>query len=1699
MSEHLDVPFENTHKKVWKQKVFEGNGVIKNDDANDAMYENLQKVLTDFESNRDFRPLMQFLSKHQQQLVQSWSLYAQINNHKKVTLSLNRMTAILSKINQNAQDCPEQLYEICSEMVRSIVANYTKTLYRAINNMRGSLTNPTLRLMTEIVTLQNGKHIDEFISHFDFSLPSLPKLLIPSKAELADVELTKTKNQHLTLRYNFIKFYSALISHSPAILRKDILIDNSKLMSNWFKYISKIDSDEVINGAIDLLTDHIVKEPSFKKSTKCKIVNEYILMNLHKLYYSGNAKIASKVNAFFILYSTDPVYGVAFENHKSWTADIDESSRQNNGAQITVHNKSFKLLNKILYTMLTQFKPWEDDTQCSTVIKVLKHIPEFVSPYSHYLMAVHGSHEPKMTSYWFGQTLLLGRMIKLPIPQSVYELDFEYLPSMTVVLDNIMPLPITKAVLKKCLSNQVKLVQQMGCQLTVFILQKLADILELYTVQGWNKEKPALLNSVFAKLPELSDFTSLLNDTYAKSSDNKLLILTITKILNLYSQHFPAATSITLPQNNIYSDLMAKSQQSEQPLSGIDLAILDEYLEFQQLNENYKWWNKDKSGHSLFTALLKICSSGKTSLSMSLKISKLLNNLVSHTLLFNQSTLLVSSVYALVESLRAVVSADKPVPSIWSLLDETVARCVRTPYKYIDISTEYGFCSPFMVALLEQFKFVNRDVENYDLLLRWICIFARDLLILGDSSKLRELVAQNISTEKALVATYLNDLDEQNFQTLNSEESYLLAQNKTSSFYRFITVSPMKSLSNIQRLPVGMEDIQGALFRLHAVAYNTEIALTKSNCKLVIQNLLEKIGHFMFTSAGLASNFEKIEHYSPFFIQEQDSKIVREKKLYVLVCVLDILLQVRIEVKGLETYLASLFQNYEQINSDFPDIAIFDAIIEYLPVELVDKMSTLELKEVDQAATLRKMIASEEYEANFDYLTKTALSYSSPEITSLVALLLQKCPVKNVKEGLRLFAPLNAKPILQSLALSDREAALEFLAAEILLDNHLMTEALIFVGSFVPDMPQEIGQVLTTTSFSFFQKHPQDVKKVLPLLTQNVAYLTDEQKNTILSYLFTNYPNKYCSEVAKFARFAKDFEKQDFLVWLKKCMLFINKQVAELDSLETMSTNFRAFLADIGSLFEDINVWDVANASVLNSQLEIFFQKKWVFSSFIVNYLSKLLIKESDKIAVSKLFQILINNEHNPLRTKRRVEPIGEKVAMLIFILFNKDPTGNSNFGTQESIVACYGGSLAPHDCIIYEVLQAMESATSTSWASNIYAWDFLDNLNAEESQMLGDTKLIAKEKEGFVVTLNKNVIDFTIENFVVSVPNVPAANAGIAEWNEFTRAFDLFDAHILNSIYDTRFIMLLLLNNTELVQRITNDEDGNVFTRFDMKKILKTQLFSLILISMCSKNEASTISLNIIKQMAQCSNTEESLDTVFKILLKKISFTFIENKDRKPSDFCCPLYWFALTRLCNALLDPRSFMFEKAFRWVFASPNLRYNDIPLFKQLVDFCVHTNDAEDYYKYVIWFLNILECGISSVEDIDFMRKNKIVEWVMNLQTSAYVNDRVYAKVDQVISKVQSVYTKAGVLVSGFAGLSQLEMLTYINDYNLQNITQRHKTNANNLRVYKELLNLKQKQVNEKETALRYGALTSSSKRLREWCNEQDQACIKRVCL
>lgn len=95
-------------------------------------------------------------------------------------------------------------------------------------------------------------------------------------------------------------------------------MDNYKILSAWFKFMDKADSHEILLQTITLFINSILLEPSFKKMTKTKVLNEMVLMKLHTLYYAGDKTLKKKVNEFFKIYGSDPVHSVAFTDDCVW-------------------------------------------------------------------------------------------------------------------------------------------------------------------------------------------------------------------------------------------------------------------------------------------------------------------------------------------------------------------------------------------------------------------------------------------------------------------------------------------------------------------------------------------------------------------------------------------------------------------------------------------------------------------------------------------------------------------------------------------------------------------------------------------------------------------------------------------------------------------------------------------------------------------------------------------------------------------------------------------------------------------------------------------------------------------------------------------------------------------------------------------------------------------------------------------------------------------------------------------------------------------------------------------------------------------------------------------------------------------------------------------------------------------------------------
>ncbi|KAA8916369.1 hypothetical protein TRICI_001478 [Trichomonascus ciferrii] len=547
-----------------------------------------------------------------------------------------------------------------------------------------------------MTSYHRGECIENLFQALDFSVKAFPKIMAP----------IRDSSEDKGLRRSFITFYLSFLDNSSFIIRKD-LISQRKIISNWFKNIG-VDSEDLILSTLTSLFDKVIMDISFSKSTKISFFNDWLVGSLTKLFMRSD-KVPDKVSEVLTLLCTDSVYGIKFPE-KGWYEGADAE-----------HIK-----NRPVFSILRQLKPWEDLLQQDLSVKILQSSPELVPPYFKAISSTM-SFDPRMSSFWIAYVTFHSRVITLPIP-TVNDSRISGPPEDWSVVDSILPSTITRASLTKCFQDSNPSIQYFGAQVLVNCLSKLSTVRHWYSARLFDSS--ALLEFVEGRIPELSVLSRALHST--KESNNNLLKTALLKGVALYSDLFP---ELTLSANFAGSTAVIDNLQNVEKLEGFDLVQAQSALVIQgKISKIGKWWNKSGE-YSMFTNLLRL---GNMNTSLSQKTTRLLIDLSSPTLLFQQETLVHPAlvlVHAL-DLLGEIIDIGKDEEKkVWSLIDESIARCMRSPYRYVDefatIRTRNDeVLSPFIVTLLEQWKFVQAPKKSVE---QWLRRYLQVVVIAGES------------------------------------------------------------------------------------------------------------------------------------------------------------------------------------------------------------------------------------------------------------------------------------------------------------------------------------------------------------------------------------------------------------------------------------------------------------------------------------------------------------------------------------------------------------------------------------------------------------------------------------------------------------------------------------------------------------------------------------------------------------------------------------------------------------------------------------------------------------------------------------------------------------------------------------------------------------------------------------------------------
>lgn len=1512
-----------------------------------------------------------------------------------------------------------------------------KIVYRCLYIGRPPLANPALQILTNITTFHRGILTNDLFSAFDFSANAIPKLL----ALKEDVKVDETKRKQI--RSNLIKFFLSFISNSSVIVKRD-LIAQKKFITGWFKYLTYDDADTIVL-MLDTLEKKVLREPSFLRATKINLFNDWSVALIARLLGradtpTGNTETVGTIVFRFLQFLTsDMTYGIRFPS-KQWYLSDDATENDD--------DSEHKVNNRVLLSLIKSLKPWEHIQRQDLVLSILSNCPELIAPYLNEDYAL--SLDPKMTVFWFSNILFFSRLIQIPLPFELTNSTSFQPPKMEVMVEHILPRPLSKSALSKSLLHPTALVKYNACQIIIFAFQKLETVISLFRSKGWVDSYYLLLEEMLNRIPDIQTIVTAVN-SIENFETNPLIKTVLVKAIALYAKTLPeifVKSKFSLP-NRLTTSL------EKTDLDGLELVDLRNLLEIQaKLGGIGKWWNKMPDlPYSLFTTLLRLSALLNDEL-FTKQINSLVEYLSKPTMLFRQSTVM-SPVSTLMHSLRTNVpfmSADEQA-KIWKLFDESISRCLRSPYKYVDqlaliqktLGCDHVSVSPFLAIIIEQWKFVDKTTPFANVQ-KWLQKYIRDCIITGENNVIVKELARvaGLPLHQDLV-----EIDEaENFEFIQEKWASSFEETILELYFCERVISLPASKLNIVaneyiRSPIDLLFVRFRLLHEHdqnASDYlwaKLKLLPTSVRPLLLFKEFWENIltqafshsckyltvlqTHFTRSDVLADKNFAPLSERLHNLISSDSLPLMqRASLLQSSAWILDKqFLQHQLEFfmgQSVAYDISSGFEHYLKQCEESLSEDVLKGLIDY------------GMRASSEA--ILKSVKNYVDKAPADFIVRS----------SFVESLKEYCNKKEFSASQILSSLIKRIPLLDTCAIEG------FVGNSFIDDFTFLTIVREFLSNAQEDSKDAL-QPLISSAISIIIKALSNSGDVSPLLVVAISVadqLLTFQRNDLLEQACIQFvseskgPDAILPETVSLAGhlFAISEEKPRSLsairIWSQRCVLWLNKRLAEDDHIGEKADQLIASLTSIVNKYK-LNLWLVVPTDSLNVLLEIA-SSKYLDQISVLNLIASVILPNrlaGKQIEFTKLLQIILNHDKvfslmEMDRSLAKSKGSGLTLAYIIFTLFHIDVTRHSTKAVQDKILALCMGTQRAQDMLLIDVLRKIESRNSISFANSIYSWVFSattaemfdqadkkDGLGENyEDTLLSDaattklSPLFRETREGFEATIESYLIKNTVRNFDCTVQFFPYLNAlGSGQAFSFDEKVKFLNEYtrLLRSefTYDPEFLMLLLASSNLV-------KNGQVT---DLKTLVETGGLGAIICCVAYpesitsglgdaskqtvQNHVATIAKSFLQAcLAGIKDSTYREEDLLRILLTKILFFWenVSQDDEGPKTLPISVAVF-LAQILEVTANPGHFLYVKAITsYVLAGHSIRPTEIPLYSQLTtttkadDGPSGTGNGDLQGKELVWLADTLISGLVTLNDVNLYLRVGVFEWLFNITST-----------------------------------------------------------------------------------------------------------------
>ncbi|KAK5660320.1 hypothetical protein OQA88_12860 [Cercophora sp. LCS_1] len=701
-------------------------------------------------------------------VMQTWSYASQTNNDGLMSAVPVAIALLLKYLSRSLEMVPFGL-GICRTLLQK---QQLELISRNLSTDKGKafIISPTLRMLREALSFDGGAIAKPLFRTRASTFKSLARNMgiVHIGDEAEDEKRPSTRSTAILFFLSAIKFL-----HPEA---KKELISQRDIVAALTRDI-KQDPPYLVRELLSKLKECVLMDDKVPREAKGNLLHVSTLVRISALYQVRQSEedtapsVADAAHDFLMAACTNPACGVLRQDSGLYPRDVDldavisTAELEELGLEAITWMNKYKsevpVRNYTLANFLPNLRPWASVKQSDLVTAIFKVAPELVAHY--FLDNKSFTFEPKLSATWIGYAAFLFKAVTLPIPEHFSRSSgFPQLPPpTTIVIDNILPLPLTQKALLRCLASKSNMISFFATRILVVAIEKLDTAIKMHQDTShanpgpWQEAARRLIDEFCQRSPGIKD---MINSFRSIPEADLLHREAASRLLRLCYEVLPQVALLAKFDVSPFLETslgrLSKNELDDPKDFALCLKELENLLAIAGYSPGMRWFSaSDALTLSPFTMLLKVCVDAPSGVTLG-GIQKVLDFVAAEQQLVSEQKdhpgllVLLETLQTLKESYARLV---------WPFLDNCLTRCATAPIKYLeamhDMAEEIGLgdaevvVSPLVMTILEQLPFAvnSGDKDVLGALGKSLPKFFGYLLAAGESKPLLEAVYTKIA------------------------------------------------------------------------------------------------------------------------------------------------------------------------------------------------------------------------------------------------------------------------------------------------------------------------------------------------------------------------------------------------------------------------------------------------------------------------------------------------------------------------------------------------------------------------------------------------------------------------------------------------------------------------------------------------------------------------------------------------------------------------------------------------------------------------------------------------------------------------------------------------------------------------------------------------------------------------------------------